>query len=572
MSPPPPMRTSPRTPESASRHREWLTAPTRHICDDPSASSAPFTCKAQIRPAPGTCGVLRRRKRHGLHRREQREAQGAIRHEEEMEKEMAEIAQRLTVRHTRPRGALVDREGFPIPGVDLYQVRGDRGRYATAHRPRRGHQGAREALSELHLQAGVTKGVAAMELTREAIEKQRRDEDDAMRARARAAAQYGALGRAVFAYVDEVTRDPASTAMRVGDVVLMFGDVVGSHEAGRCPGRGRARRTEDTRWRWVSRGGRTRRRDAATVGGAGAADATCVLAETCVSAFLGRFKNFRRHRSSPQSKNSTLLPLPPERVRGLSLELLAVEALLHLFFFFASAASGLARPNLFLPPSASLLLCRRRLLVVPFSSDFSARSGSSQPPVVGASSPQPPRSSHPPASFLSPPLDAAMISSPLGGDGFASVLPRALHLHDLDDARARSLRFAPLVLRLAPELTPINRDHLLDEAHTLDPLALLRFLPLGSARPPGRRSPLHHPRRPPRRWFPCAPRRLRAAGASFFSIPPSFPASRGPEPAWTDAPPRRQPQARTHSRGSCAARLVGDGTAPHGQLRQVREP
>ena len=51
---------------------------------------------------------------------------------EEMEKEMAEIAQRLTEPGMPGlRGALVDREGFPIPGVDLYQVRGDRGRYAT---------------------------------------------------------------------------------------------------------------------------------------------------------------------------------------------------------------------------------------------------------------------------------------------------------------------------------------------------------------------------------------------------------------------------------------------------------
>ena len=110
---------------------------------------------------------------------------------EEMEKEMAEIAQRLTEPGMPGlRGALVDREGFPIPGVDLYQVRGDRGRYATL---RNDHaevtKELEKRLAELHLQVGVTKGVAAMELTREAIEKQQRDEDDAfMRARARAAA------------------------------------------------------------------------------------------------------------------------------------------------------------------------------------------------------------------------------------------------------------------------------------------------------------------------------------------------------------------------------------------------
>ena len=91
---------------------------------------------------------------------------------EEMEKEMAEIAQRLTEPGMPGlRGALVDREGFPIPGVDLYQVRGDRGRYATL---RNDHaevtKELEKRLAELHLQAGVTKGVAAMELAREAIE------------------------------------------------------------------------------------------------------------------------------------------------------------------------------------------------------------------------------------------------------------------------------------------------------------------------------------------------------------------------------------------------------------------
>ena len=182
---------------------------------------------------------------------------------EEMEKEMAEIAQRLTEPGMPGlRGALVDREGFPIPGVDLYQVRGDRGRYATL---RNDHaevtKELEKRLSELHLQAGVTKGVAAMELTREAIEKQQRDEDDAfMRARARAAAQYGAPpGARAFAYVDEVTPgSPASTAgMRVGDVVLMFGDVVGPHEAGTLPrvAAALAKREGHPVAVWVSRGG-----------------------------------------------------------------------------------------------------------------------------------------------------------------------------------------------------------------------------------------------------------------------------------------------------------------------------
>lgn len=182
---------------------------------------------------------------------------------EEMEKEMAEIAQRLTEPGMPGlRGALVDREGFPIPGVDLYQVRGDRGRYATL---RNDHSEVtkelEKRLAELHLQAGVTKGVAAMELTREAIEKQQRDEDDAfMRARARAAARYGAPPSArAFAYVDEVTpRSPADEAgMRVGDVVTMFGDVVGPHEAGTLPAvaAALAEREGEPVAVWVSRGG-----------------------------------------------------------------------------------------------------------------------------------------------------------------------------------------------------------------------------------------------------------------------------------------------------------------------------
>mgnify|MGYP006147495201 FL=1 len=182
---------------------------------------------------------------------------------EEMEKEMAEIAQRLTEEGMPGlRGALVDREGFPMPGVDLYQVRGDRGRYATL---RNDHADVtkelEKRLSELHMQAGVTKGVATMELTREAVEQLKRDEDDAfMRARARAAAQYGAPpGALAFAYVDEVTAgSPASSAgLRVGDVILMFGDVTGPHEAGTLPrvAATLAQREGHPVAVWVSRGG-----------------------------------------------------------------------------------------------------------------------------------------------------------------------------------------------------------------------------------------------------------------------------------------------------------------------------
>ena len=51
---------------------------------------------------------------------------------EAMETEMASIAGRLSQPGAPGlKGSLVDEEGFPIPGVDLYAVRADRGRYAV---------------------------------------------------------------------------------------------------------------------------------------------------------------------------------------------------------------------------------------------------------------------------------------------------------------------------------------------------------------------------------------------------------------------------------------------------------
>jgi 26S proteasome non-ATPase regulatory subunit 9 len=51
---------------------------------------------------------------------------------EELEAEMSSLSQRLN-EEGQPglKGALVDKEGFPIPNVDLYQIRSDRQRYNT---------------------------------------------------------------------------------------------------------------------------------------------------------------------------------------------------------------------------------------------------------------------------------------------------------------------------------------------------------------------------------------------------------------------------------------------------------
>ena len=52
---------------------------------------------------------------------------------EAMEAEMQAIGSRLSAPNAPGlRGSLVDREGFPIAGCDLYAVRADRGRYNGA--------------------------------------------------------------------------------------------------------------------------------------------------------------------------------------------------------------------------------------------------------------------------------------------------------------------------------------------------------------------------------------------------------------------------------------------------------
>ena len=79
---------------------------------------------------------------------------------ETLESEMASISERLSAPGAPGlRGALVDREGFPIPGVDLYAVRADRGRYATL---RNDHVAltaeVERAIADLHASAPSSSG------------------------------------------------------------------------------------------------------------------------------------------------------------------------------------------------------------------------------------------------------------------------------------------------------------------------------------------------------------------------------------------------------------------------------
>ena len=82
---------------------------------------------------------------------------------EAMEQEMAAISARLS--RDGMRGALVDDEGFPIPDVDLYAVRADRGRYATLRNDHDDITDAIErAMASLHAVASATRGVGAVDV------------------------------------------------------------------------------------------------------------------------------------------------------------------------------------------------------------------------------------------------------------------------------------------------------------------------------------------------------------------------------------------------------------------------
>ena len=143
---------------------------------------------------------------------------------EAMETEMASIAGRLSQPGAPGlKGSLVDEEGFPIPGVDLYAVRADRGRYAVL---RNDHEAITAelalALARVTKQAGAghadatsrrAAGGCASARERSAIaralSRRRKDAPPAFR---RGGRRRGG--------------SPAHTAgFAVGDQVLQFGDV-----------------------------------------------------------------------------------------------------------------------------------------------------------------------------------------------------------------------------------------------------------------------------------------------------------------------------------------------------------
>ena len=144
---------------------------------------------------------------------------------EAMETEMASIAGRLSQPGAPGlKGSLVDEEGFPIPGVDLYAVRADRGRYAVL---RNDHEAITAelalALARVTKQAGAGHAVTRLP--------DGRREDARPRASAppsRALSPEGEKNSPQpFAVVDDVAAgSPAHTAgFAVGDQVLQFGDV-----------------------------------------------------------------------------------------------------------------------------------------------------------------------------------------------------------------------------------------------------------------------------------------------------------------------------------------------------------
>ena len=119
----------------------------------------------------------------------------------------------------------MDREGFPIPGVDLYAVRGDRGRYAVL---RNDHAAVtnqmQRAMTDLHASAGALRGAASAparpaESADRAVGSSRDDPSGASAAPPPNAKP--------FAIIDEVTDgSPAHEAgLVVGDQVISFAGV-----------------------------------------------------------------------------------------------------------------------------------------------------------------------------------------------------------------------------------------------------------------------------------------------------------------------------------------------------------
>ena len=154
---------------------------------------------------------------------------------EAMEREMASIAGRLSQPGAPGlKGSLVDEEGFPIPGVDLYAVRADRGRYAVL---RNDHEAITAeltlALARATAEAGAAPGVERV--TRLPDGGRQVAHPPHLNAPPKTEALSLSLSREgderdsplPFAVVDDVAAgSPAHAAgLAVGDQVLRFGDV-----------------------------------------------------------------------------------------------------------------------------------------------------------------------------------------------------------------------------------------------------------------------------------------------------------------------------------------------------------
>ena len=148
---------------------------------------------------------------------------------EAMEREMASIAGRLSQPGAPGlKGSLVDEEGFPIPGVDLYAVRADRGRYAVL---RNDHEAITAelalALAQATKEAGAAGGVERVTRPPDGRREDAQPSTSAPPKQNKSAATPSEGEGAPFAVVDDVAAgSPAHAAgFAVGDQVLRFGDV-----------------------------------------------------------------------------------------------------------------------------------------------------------------------------------------------------------------------------------------------------------------------------------------------------------------------------------------------------------
>jgi 26S proteasome non-ATPase regulatory subunit 9 len=148
---------------------------------------------------------------------------------ETLESEMASISERLSAPGAPGlRGALVDREGFPIPGVDLYAVRADRGRYATLRNDHVARTAEVErAIADLHASAPSSSGRHADASAPAASAPAASAPAAPSRPPVVAAPSPGSSPGIPFAIIDDVTPgSPAHDAgLAVGDRVVAFGGV-----------------------------------------------------------------------------------------------------------------------------------------------------------------------------------------------------------------------------------------------------------------------------------------------------------------------------------------------------------